>query len=542
MVLFLPPSLQPTMLLAIPLLLLPGTNLLASVTATPQTITRKLTQAWSGGETDGNSFGFSCSGDGSLVVFVSHATNLVPLDTNGVPDVFVLDVATLSVERVSVSTAGVQANQLCIAADISQDGRYVVFSTLASNLDPRDTDGFMDVYRRDRSTGITEVISLDPSGLTPIAAGGPKISSDGSRVAMITGTPLDPQDLNALPDVYVKNLATGTYTLASRSSLGFAGDAQADFATISGDGAHVVFQSAATNLVPGDANGFKDVFHHDLSTGLTTRISVGPGGQEANAACEYPSIARNASVVSFSSRATNLVAGPSSPGMQALAHDLASGINRYASVRSNGTFGWGENFSSVVSADGRMVSFMSGVLDIGPGAGTGYCVALHDLVSRITTVGSLNDQGNGAVGAASPFAFSDDARRIYFITEAANLGGGSSNGHYDLYVHDRRSNGPLLSIANLVGGQTATLQVTGATPGGALSIGYSLAGQGLIPTGFGFIHLAPPISMVSVVANGSGQVSRPIFIPSGLRGREPWVQGVDLQSGYPTTVFRAVVQ
>ena len=98
--------------------------------------------------------GISTSAGGSLVAFVSASSALVSDDTNGVRDVFVRDVDTGVTTRVSVGDGG-QANGASSNARISADGRYVVFTSQATNLVPGDTNGVSDVFLRDLAAGTT---------------------------------------------------------------------------------------------------------------------------------------------------------------------------------------------------------------------------------------------------------------------------------------------------------------------------------------------------------------------------------------------------
>ena len=103
------------------------------------------------------------SADGNFVVFVSDAPDLVAGDTNDRDDVFVRNLSTGAVERISLSPSGAQANNNSGPATISANGRFVAFSSLASNLVAGDTNGVSDVFVRDRQTGITQRISVSAS-------------------------------------------------------------------------------------------------------------------------------------------------------------------------------------------------------------------------------------------------------------------------------------------------------------------------------------------------------------------------------------------
>jgi Tol biopolymer transport system component len=100
------------------------------------------------------------SGDGRFIAFTSNATTLVPDDRNGKSDVFVHDRTTNETERVTVSSSGVEGDGSSFYPSISADGRYVAFTSSATNLVAGDTNGTWDVFVRDRETGATTRVSV----------------------------------------------------------------------------------------------------------------------------------------------------------------------------------------------------------------------------------------------------------------------------------------------------------------------------------------------------------------------------------------------
>ena len=155
---------------------------------------------------DGDSYEPSLSGDGRYVAFTSEATNWVAGDTNGVEDVFVHDRVAGTTVRVSVATGGAQGNGPSTQGWISEDGRYVVFGSDASNRVAGDANGWMDVFRHDLLTGETELLSRSTAG----DVGGslsfyPSPSSDGLTVAFGShASNLVPGDTNFEPDVFLR--------------------------------------------------------------------------------------------------------------------------------------------------------------------------------------------------------------------------------------------------------------------------------------------------------------------------------------------------
>src|SRR5437867_824550 len=171
-------------------------------------------------------------------------------------------------ERVSVDSAGTQGNSFSLDPSISADGRFVAFSSLATNLVPGDTNGAFDVFVHDRLTGTTERVSVDSAGTQGHGnSSEPSISADGRFVAFSSvATNRVPGDTNAAFDVFVHDRLTGTTERVSVASAGTQGNGSSLDPSISADGRFVAFSSVATNLVPGDTNGKEDVFVHDRLT------------------------------------------------------------------------------------------------------------------------------------------------------------------------------------------------------------------------------------------------------------------------------------
>jgi Tol biopolymer transport system component len=253
----------------------------------------------------------SISADGRYLAFDSLATNLVPGDTNVQPDVFVRDLQAGTTTRVSVDSSGGQADDYSLQPSISADGRYVAFWSGATNLVPGDTNGQPDVFVKDLQTGATIRVSSDSSGTQGNGISlVPSISADGRYVAFVSdATNLVVGDGNGAADVFLRDLLTGTTTLVSVDSSGAQSNGASASPTISAAGRFVAFTSAATNLVQGDTNGWEDAFLHDNLLGNTVRVSVDSAGAQGNGLSRSPSMSADGRFVAFQSAASNLVAG-----------------------------------------------------------------------------------------------------------------------------------------------------------------------------------------------------------------------------------------
>ena len=254
------------------------------------------------------------SGNGRYVVFTSSATNLVPGDTNAVTDVFIRDRVSGKTRRVSVSSSGAQANGSSASPSVSADGRFVAFTSSASNLIASDSNGFADVFVRDLSTGKTRRVSVSSGEAQADASSGASasISAGGRFVVFASGaTNLVPGDTNAVADIFIRDRKAGKTRRVSVSSSEAQADGAKSNASVSANGNIVAFDSGATNLVPGDSNATTDVFVRNRSKGKTRRVSVSSGGTQGNGASDLSALSANGDVVSFTSLATNLIASDS---------------------------------------------------------------------------------------------------------------------------------------------------------------------------------------------------------------------------------------
>jgi Tol biopolymer transport system component len=246
--------------------------------------TERMSVDSGGVQGDGASTAPSISADGRYVAFQSSSHNLAPgADTNASPDIFVHDRLSGATERVSNDPSGAAGSGSSSAPSISADGRYVAFVSEANDLVPGDTNGQSDIFVHDRLNGTIERVSLDSGGVQANGANGfsrPPISADGRFVAFDgSSTNLVSGDTNGFFDVFVRDRSSGTTERLSVSSNGVQGDSDSSQPSISADGRYVAFDSAASNLVSGDTNQAWDVFLRDRNaTGWTSLCDPGFAG------------------------------------------------------------------------------------------------------------------------------------------------------------------------------------------------------------------------------------------------------------------------
>ena len=374
-------------------------------------------------------------------MFVSDATNLVTGDTNGGTDVFVRDRLRGITERVSVSSDEAQGNNPSAYPSISADGRFVAFTSAASNLVPADTNREIDVFLRDRLAGATERISVSSSGgQTGIASDHPSVSANGRFVAFSSySTLLVSGDTNLSEDVFVRDRLLRTTERVSISSSGVQANDGSNKPTISNDGRFVAFVSFAANLAPGDLTGDSDAFVHDRSTGKTHLVSVNSNGIKQDGWVTEAAVSGSGRVVVFVSNGTNVVPGDTLAFFEVFVRDLETGVTERASVDSNGIEANTDAFTRSISADGRFVTFSSWADNLVTGDTNGVGdIFLRDRLTETTTrvsVSSAGLQGTDHSGASS--SVSADGRFVAFSSAAANLVAGDSNNARDTFVRDR---------------------------------------------------------------------------------------------------------
>ena len=279
-----------------------------------------------GNQSNGSSYQPSISNDGRYVAFTSDYSNLVPDDTNGCSDVFVYDMQRNITTRVSVDSNGNQSNGNSFEPSISADGRYVAFTSDATNLVPDDTNGDADIFVHDMQTNTTTRISVDSNGTQSDSNSyEASISGDGRYVAFTSVATNLVADGASNIGIFVHDMQTNTTTRVSVDSNGNQGNGDSHEPSISDDGRYVTFLSDATNLVPDDTNNSTDIFVYDTQTNVTTRVSVDSDGNQGNSGSYQPKISADGRYVVFQSDATNLVPGDNNNKTDIFIHDLQTG-------------------------------------------------------------------------------------------------------------------------------------------------------------------------------------------------------------------------
>ena len=303
------------------------------------------------------------SPDGTRVVFWSSATNLVPGDTNGKQDIFVKDLIAGGITRVSTDATGAQSNGQSDQPVFSPDGTRVAFISTATNLVPVDSNGaFGDLFIKDLVTGAITLASTDSAGVQAnLSVTQPQFSPDGTKVLFSsTANNLVTGDTNSASDIFVKDLITGAVIRASTDASGGQANGGSFDASFSPDGTRVSFRSLATNLVGGDTNAASDIFVKDLTTGAIQRVSTTAGGVQGDKFSVGKSdFSPDGKRLIITSDATNLVTGDTNGFVDAFIADLnLVSVTASDAVRSEGPSGT-TLFSFTVSRTGVIIHPLS---------------------------------------------------------------------------------------------------------------------------------------------------------------------------------------
>jgi cysteine-rich repeat protein len=361
------------------------------------------------------------SGDGDLVVFESSSTDMAVGKTTAANDVFLRDRTAGTTTWLSYDTSGGQASASVNRSHVSADGAIVIFDSTASDLVPGGpTDGLRRIYVHEVQAGTTSLLPIPDPG--PAGGGGscPNAAEPGSPCNVVE--------------------------------------------SVSADGRFVVFTSRATNVVPaqGTPGTQTHVFLYDRMLATTELVDLTSVGVVANASSVAGAVSEDGSRVAFSSNATNLDAPDDNPFSDVFVRDRVAGTTTRVSVASDGTQGVGFNLAPTLSADGRLVGFVSDDTLLAPGDTNGLSdTFVRDLETGLTERVSVSSEGLQAEGGASAAAaMSMDGRWIAFHSTATNLVAGDTNTVRDVFVHDRLTG--ITQRASLrTGGTQTTAQSTG---------------------------------------------------------------------------------
>lgn len=343
---------------------------------------------------------------------------------------------------------------------VSDDGRYVVFTSRAGDLSPTaDANNFEDVFVRDLTTGTTIMVSVNSAGSDGgnNNSGGATISSDGRFVAFVSQATnlVAASDANGTDfDVFIRDLAAGTTKLVSVNVFGNAtANGASLFPVINSDGRFVAFESFATDLSDTPDNpGSNDVFVRDTISGATVQVSVGTEGASADTNSAQPVMSADGRTIAFQTNA-NLTPNDTNGRQDIYVRSLKTGTTRLVSASAGGAESNGSgSFNPSISADGRFVAFTSSAANlVGNTTGNVNNVFVRDLLNNSTVLASVNAAGTNGGGAGNP-VISADGRFVVFESAASNLTAISDgNNLSDVFARDLQTDTTTLISVNQSG-------------------------------------------------------------------------------------------
>jgi Tol biopolymer transport system component len=331
--------------------------------------------------------------------------------------------AKAAVSRVSVTRDGAQAADHSFSPVISADGRYIAFQSAAQNLAPGvPLSGSAAFFVRDRLTGAVEDVSAPQTNLPGYgySFGRAAISGDGRFVAFDWNADnVVPGDTNKARDVFVRDRLAGRTERVSVATGGAQADGDSSGVSISADGRFATFSSSASNLVAGDTPGSSDLFLRDRQEGTTTRLaSFVEGG-----------------AISADGRSVVVSAGTLTYVLE-----LATGKQDPVCVSTAGAPSTQPCTGAVISADGRYVAFTSAVSNLVLGDTNGVSdLFVRDRLARTTERVDISSSGAQitSIYCCAGYGLSADGRFVTFASGDPSLVASDSNGAYDVFVRDR---------------------------------------------------------------------------------------------------------
>lgn len=385
--------------------------------------------------------GNAISNDGRYVAFETFNV-LDPTDTNGARDTYLFDRTTQTTVRVTLQYNGAQIDGGSELGSLSADGSAITFHSMAAVL-PGPTDNFYRSYRRRLAEIAPTEIVLSPwnwgdsTTSCQLSGNAARTYCLFQRYSPIASTHTDFTNLYTtdLPQTTTRRITRPLPTLqavADNDSAEFAASASAD-------GRFVVFDSVASNLVPGDTNNRRDVFLRDRQTGTTTRLNRLPDGSQTVCVAGKSLISANGRYVAFES-CDALSAGAAGGLQQVFRLDRTTGTTVLVSRNAQGAEGDNSSYLSGISDDGNVVAFLSIATNLMPVTynprGEVY---LADMAASSLTLATRR-AGVAPNGGPDPWwlvRLSGDGRVLAFGHSAPDLVDNDTNGEPDVFVFDR---------------------------------------------------------------------------------------------------------
>jgi len=402
---------------------------------------------------NGDSSPGSMSSDGRFVVFSSEATNLVAGDTNNMADLFLKDKYTNKTTRISLTKTG---KQITTGTDstgvISANGNYIVICSNGNLGWSNSTRSLYQLYLYNRVTKSLELISKESNG-TAMKYGGryPSISADGRYVAFVTDCIVRDTTYNAnINNVFVYDRfknETQNLSIDIKSNNRYNDNGYGASVPSISDNGRYI----AFNYFSGSLG---KLFIYDRQTN-TTRSILGINNQTPNGDLLWPKISGNGRYVTFYSKASNLDPRDTNIREDVYITDLSQPTlhAKLVSVSTTNGVGNGRSYLPSISYNGRYVAFLSGATNLAANIGnrdTNFFedVFVRDMILNKTIMESLSSNGNVGNGYCVLSGISYTGKYVLFGSNSTNLVNGTNNGRYNGFVNLVDFQAPIITSKN----------------------------------------------------------------------------------------------
>jgi hypothetical protein len=375
----------------------------------------------------------SLSADGSKLAFSAVSTRFINDGVNTGFHILVKDLNSGNFVRASANSQGTAADAMSLYPNISASGRYVVYESFASNLAANDSDDEVDVYWHDLQTGETRLVSENNSGQSANGQSREAVVSEDGRYVAFSSLASNLGSNNGKRQVYLKDMQTNTTSVISLSSLGAIGDGDSFAPAISADGRYITFSSIANNLDNLGAHNKYDVYLHDRINGSTERLGMATHGGVNNGQNGQASISDDGNVIAFISSASNLIDNDTNALLDVFVLDRQSGsIERIQmeNVQPNGA-----SMYPKISNNGRFVAIYSSANNLVNNDNNGNDdLFIYDRFLKTLTLASIDNNGNQLSSNVDIIADINGDGTMAAFAAFNSLDANDTNNTFDIYL------------------------------------------------------------------------------------------------------------
>jgi hypothetical protein len=477
--------------------------LCGSASATDSTNTTLITTS-SGNGGNNNSYDPVISADGNIIAYQSTATDLIlGTTTTGKSNIYYYDKTTGKTVLVTNGTSGTGGDWDSIEPSISADGNLIAFCSLATNLIPGEpTPGHYKIFLYNRLTGETSLISKLTADSDSYY---PSISGDGALIAYESyatnmGAANAPTT-NSNANIYFYSRVLDFTILVTTGASGNGGNSYSIYPSLSSDGKWLTFTSKATDLTGNTVNSNRNVYIYDMIKRIApVLITTGDSNIGGNFDSELSTISADGNLITFQSKATNLINGFTTINQNIFLYNRTSGaislITKGTNALHNG--GDGGSYEPTISGDGNVIAFKSFATNLIPDLITHNAnVFIYDQSTGITQLVTTGASGTGGDHNSEDLALTPDGEQLVFYSWATDLiHGMAANGESNIFLYNRHATSSSNSNSNDLSNSSNTGQSVNAATTTSKTVGMESTGAPLAPLALAIISVLGGIAAV----------------------------------------------